>query len=59
MLSVIIPARDEQESVTPTLRGAVAALGRDGADYEIVVVDDLSSDGTATAATGLPRRTPA
>jgi dolichol-phosphate mannosyltransferase len=46
-LSVVIPAHNEAEVVEPTLRGLIAQLGPEEIDYEIVVVDDASSDGTA------------
>lgn len=46
-LSVVIPARNEAEVIEPTLRALVARLDADGIDYEIVVVDDGSTDGTA------------
>ena len=45
-LSVVIPAHNEAEVVEPTLRGLIDQLGPEGIDYEIVVVDDASSDGT-------------
>jgi dolichol-phosphate mannosyltransferase len=45
-LSVVIPAHNEAEVVEPTLRGLIDHLGPEGIDYEIVVVDDASSDGT-------------
>ena len=46
-LSVIIPAHNEAEVVEATLRGLITQLGPDEIDYEIIVVDDASSDGTA------------
>jgi dolichol-phosphate mannosyltransferase len=46
-LSVVIPAHDEAEVVEPTLRALIEQLGPEGIDYEIIVVDDASSDGTA------------
>jgi dolichol-phosphate mannosyltransferase len=46
-LSVVIPAHDEAETIGPTLRDVVAALARHELDYEVVVVDDASRDGTA------------
>jgi dolichol-phosphate mannosyltransferase len=46
-LSVVIPAHNEAEVVEPTVRGLIAQLGPEEIDYEIVVVDDASSDGTA------------
>ncbi len=45
-LSVVIPAHNEAEVVEPTLRGLIEQLGPEEIDYEIVVVDDASSDGT-------------
>ena len=45
-LSVVIPAHNEAEVVEPTLRGLTSTSGPEGIDYEIVVVDDGSRDGT-------------
>jgi len=45
-LSVVIPARNEAESIADTLDGVVAALERASIDYEVIVVDDGSDDGT-------------
>jgi len=45
-LSVVIPAHNEAEVIEPTLRGLIGQLGPEGIDYEIVVVDDASWDGT-------------
>jgi dolichol-phosphate mannosyltransferase len=47
-LSVVIPALDEVDSISDTVAGAVAALEREGIDYEIVVVDDHSTDETTS-----------
>ena len=44
--SVVIPARDEAESIGPTLDALRERLGREHVDYELVVVDDGSSDAT-------------
>ena len=46
-LSVVIPARNEAANVGTTIDGIRTRLARDGIAYEIVVVDDGSSDGTA------------
>jgi dolichol-phosphate mannosyltransferase len=46
-LSVVIPAHNEAESIGETLRATVAELESHEIDYEIVVVDDASGDGTA------------
>ncbi len=46
-LSVVIPAHDEAEAIGQTLHDIVGALEEHELDYEVVVVDDASSDGTA------------
>jgi dolichol-phosphate mannosyltransferase len=49
MLSVVIPARNEEETVGGTVAGIVDALGREGIDHEVIVVNDGSTDGTVEA----------
>lgn len=46
-VSVVIPAYNEAEVIAPTVGAVAAALESAGRDYEIVVVDDASTDGTA------------
>jgi dolichol-phosphate mannosyltransferase len=46
LLSVVIPARNEEKHLAPTVEGLCAALGGAGIPFEIVIVDDQSSDGT-------------
>jgi dolichol-phosphate mannosyltransferase len=46
LFSVVMPARDEADSLAPTLRALYAELSREGVPHEIVVVDDGSSDRT-------------
>jgi dolichol-phosphate mannosyltransferase len=46
-LSVVIPARDEQGCIEQTLTDLTAVLARERIAYEIVIVDDGSSDETA------------
>ena len=46
LYSVVIPARDEEESLPETLRDIHATFTRAGVPHEIVVVDDGSSDRT-------------
>ncbi|MEA2331522.1 MAG: dolichol-phosphate mannosyltransferase [Thermoleophilaceae bacterium] len=57
-LSVVIPARDEAESITETVRGLVATLNAEGIHHEIIVVDDSSTDGTAEQVELLARESP-
>jgi dolichol-phosphate mannosyltransferase len=45
-LSVVIPAQDEEASVGVTVKGVVEVLKREEIDYEVLVVDDGSRDGT-------------
>ncbi len=47
LLSVVIPAHNEAESISTALRGIYRALSDAGVQHEIVVVDDHCSDGTA------------
>jgi dolichol-phosphate mannosyltransferase len=46
-LSVVIPAHNEAGSIERTLLDLTTALGAAGIDYEILVVDDASTDGMA------------
>lgn len=46
LLSIVIPARDEEGSVGATVEELHATLGRQGIPHEIVVVNDGSKDGT-------------
>ena len=46
-LSVVIPAHNEEETVTETVEGLVSALSREQIEHEVIVVDDSSTDGTA------------
>ena len=48
-LSVVIPAYNEVGSIEGTLQAFAGALREAGVDYEILVVDDASADGTADA----------
>jgi dolichol-phosphate mannosyltransferase len=45
-LSVVIPAHNEAESIGETVSTTVGELEQAGIDYEIVVIDDASGDGT-------------
>lgn len=52
-LSVVIPAHNEAEVIEPTLRSIVAKLAAQEIDYEVIVVDDNSSDGTGEVVAGV------
>jgi dolichol-phosphate mannosyltransferase len=52
-LSLVIPAHNEAEGITPTLRAFSARLRDEGIPFELVVVDDHSTDGTADVLAGL------
>ena len=46
LLSVVIPARDEEESLPSTIEDIVRTFNAEGVPHEIVVVDDGSRDRT-------------
>lgn len=46
-LSVVIPARNEVDAIGTVVREVSSTLASGGIDYEVVVVDDGSGDGTA------------
>ncbi len=50
-ISVIVPARDEEACLENCLR---SLIGQAGPTYEVIVVDDHSSDGTRAVAEGFP-----
>jgi dolichol-phosphate mannosyltransferase len=55
-LSVVIPAHNEAASIAATVEGTASVLRREEIDYDILVIDDASTDGTAEAVEGLGRR---
>jgi dolichol-phosphate mannosyltransferase len=58
-LSVVIPAHNEEGSIAATVHGLVAALAAEGIPYEIIVVDDASTDRTKEVVEGLSEADPA
>jgi dolichol-phosphate mannosyltransferase len=57
-VSVVIPAHNEVEVIAPTVGSIAAALDASRRDYEVIVVDDASTDGTAGVVTALAERNP-
>ncbi|MSU56574.1 MAG: glycosyltransferase family 2 protein [Pedosphaera sp.] len=58
LLSVVIPARDEEASLSPTVRHLHLELKLQGVPHEIVVVDDGSSDKTWQVLQALKKEIP-
>ena len=58
LLSVVIPARDEEESLPSTVADIVTTFQGEGIPHEIVVVDDGSRDGTWTVLQALKKEFP-
>jgi glycosyltransferase involved in cell wall biosynthesis len=56
VISFIVPAYNEESLIGPTLRALHAAACDVGERYEVVVVDDASSDRTAAVAASLGAR---
>ncbi len=46
-LTLVVPARDEEENLVPLVHEVEAALGAGGVAFELVVVDDGSQDRSA------------
>jgi dolichol-phosphate mannosyltransferase len=59
MLSVVIPAHNEEGHIRGTVEGVVAALEEAKVDYEILVVNDNSIDQTEKIVRDLARANPA
>jgi glycosyltransferase involved in cell wall biosynthesis len=57
-LTVVLPCFNEADNVAAAIRGATAAAERCASTHQIVVVDDGSSDCTATVASALAARDP-
>jgi glycosyltransferase involved in cell wall biosynthesis len=50
MISFIVPAHNEERLLGPTIAAIHAAAREVGVEYELIVVDDASTDGTAAIA---------
>ncbi|HKI03874.1 MAG TPA: glycosyltransferase family 2 protein [Thermoanaerobaculia bacterium] len=57
-VSLVIPMFNEEENIEHAIGSAVATLERHGGDYEIVVVNDASTDRSAEIVAGLSRANP-
>lgn len=57
-VSVVIPAFNEERHLGVTIRGALVVLDRLGLSFELVVVDDGSTDASAAITTEIARTDP-
>jgi dolichol-phosphate mannosyltransferase len=55
-LSVVIPAHNEVESIRATVEALIAELKAEQIPYELIVVDDASSDGTGDVVRAIEER---
>ncbi|HET7538124.1 MAG TPA: glycosyltransferase, partial [Candidatus Didemnitutus sp.] len=58
LFSVVIPARDEEESLPPTLADIHETFVKEGIPHELVVVDDGSRDRTWAVLQELKKKIP-
>jgi dolichol-phosphate mannosyltransferase len=57
-LSVVMPAQNEEGSVGRTVEGVAGVLEREGIDYEVVVVNDDSTDSTESVVAAMGEENP-
>jgi len=57
-VTIVIPAYNEEASLPPTVSAVAAKLRELGKRYELLIVDDGSTDGTATVARELAAQDP-
>jgi len=58
LYSILIPAHNEQDNIRPTIEAVGKTLRRERIPFEILVVDDNSTDGTVEAVAGVQRDYP-
>jgi dolichol-phosphate mannosyltransferase len=58
LISVVVPARDEEQILPDLHREVASALGSAGLDFELIIVDDGSTDGTAAVIERLAAQDP-
>lgn len=57
-LTILVPCLNEESRVVPTLQTIEAAMAELGCSYEVIVVDDGSTDGTSSAVENFVRSNP-
>lgn len=57
-ISVVIPAQNEEGSIVAAIDGAVAVLERESIAYEVLVIDDGSTDSTRELVDAVAERNP-
>jgi glycosyltransferase involved in cell wall biosynthesis len=57
-ISAVLPAFQAEKEITGNLESLIAELGKLDRDYEVIVIDDASSDGTAARVEELTKRFP-
>ncbi|MBF0128195.1 MAG: glycosyltransferase family 2 protein [Magnetococcales bacterium] len=58
-LSIIIPVYNEEENILPLCEDLIAVLGSVGSDYEVILIDDGSQDGSLQRLRQVAARHPA
>ncbi len=53
-VSIVVPVYNEEEAIAGDLSTITEAMDSSGRDYEVIVVDDASTDGTASVGAGFP-----
>ncbi len=55
LVSVVIPCRNEQDNITDTVLGIQKEFEQNSVDYEVIIVNDGSTDNTENIVKGLSR----